>query len=194
MRIGVDVDGILTNLQEFMNKAGKDFAKRHNIECKNNVYGYNTLERFGWGKEIDNLFWEETFFLYCNNVKMKENASQIIHKLKEDGHKIYIVTARYYCEENTSLGEKSRECLTNWLKNNDIYYDKIFYTGGKTSKLPIIEDNQIDIFIDDAVKNIDEISKKIPVICLNEPYNKVYENNNMTRCENWEEIYRIIQK
>lgn len=58
--------------------------------------------------------------------KTKTNRRFIIlyKKLKEDGHKIYIITGR-----NNGEYTNPNELTTQWLDNYDIVYDKLIFTN-----------------------------------------------------------------
>lgn len=110
--------------------------------------------------------------------------------LHNDGNEIYIITARYLTNTNSELGHEMREAVKKWLKDNDIYYDKIIFSP--EDKLEICKENNIDLMIEDKVDNINKISKIIPVICFNAGYNKSCEGNNIIRCYSWYDIYNKI--
>ena len=81
MVIGVDVDGVLTELFKFIHKEGEEFAKRRNLDIKKNINGYNTKEIYGWSDEDDEVFWNEEFLKYTDEVEMKKDANIILKKL-----------------------------------------------------------------------------------------------------------------
>ena len=54
-------------------------------------------------------------------------SSDVIKKLRKNGHKIYIITSRLYTKEQSIKGELFRKMLEYWLKKNNIEYDKIIY-------------------------------------------------------------------
>ncbi len=193
MVIGVDVDGVLTELFKFIHKEGEEFAKRRNLDIKKNINGYNTKEIYGWSDEDDEVFWNEEFLKYTDEVEMKKDANIILKKLRDEGNKICIITARYNCDKDNELGEISRLHLLRWLNKHQIVYDELCFSPRTESKLFYVIKNDVDIFIDDSVKNLEEVSTRIPVICMNEPYNITYSNANMIRCDNWNEIYSVIK-
>ena len=57
MIIGIDFDGVLTNISHFFDREGEIFAEENNIVINKNVNGYSTLEIFGWSKEDDSKYW-----------------------------------------------------------------------------------------------------------------------------------------
>lgn len=193
MIIGIDFDGVLTDLSGFFYEEGEKYAAKNNIKIVRNEDAHSTLDYFGWTIEDDIDFWETNNLKYTKFVSSKPGAEEILKRFHDEGHKIIIVTARYECDLDTEKGKAKREISEGWLKEHGIVYDKIFYIGSK-SKVKTILKNKIDIFIDDSVKNLAEISKVIPVICFHEKYNRNYHNPNMIRLASWNEIYDYINK
>lgn len=192
MNIGVDFDGVLTNISHFFDREGEIYAEQNNIAIKKNGSGHSTLEIFGWSKEDDYKYWDSNFLRYTKFVEPKENVAEVLSVLRKLGHKVIIITARDGCDRNDSIGRERREISENWLKENKIEYDEIIYTGHGNSKVSTILDKQIDVFIDDSIHNLDEIAKYIPVICYDEKYNRRYNNENMKRCKSWNDILKYI--
>ncbi|MCX4248670.1 MAG: hypothetical protein OSJ65_02770 [Bacilli bacterium] len=73
-----------------------------------------------------------------------------------------------------------KEIVIKWLKDNSIYYDELIFANG--DKTDFIITNKIDVMIEDNPRNIQEISKLIPVICYNARYNTEIIGNNILRC------------
>lgn len=191
MRIGVDVDGVLTEIERYMWEYGSKYANEWNLDITIDHTEYCTIDIFGWGEENDNKFWKEIYDDYCTNVSVKRFASEVIEKLKQEGHEIYIITARghdAYVDEKDK--KKSNKMLIKWLKQNKIKYDKLIFTG--SDKLDYCIENEIDIMIEDCPKNIRQISKKIPMICMHADYNARVRGNNVIRCHTWYEVYNRI--
>lgn len=191
MVIGVDFDEVLTDLANFFYNEGEKYAKDNNIKINKNESAYSTLEYFGWSQDDDVNFWELNHLKYTKLVNAKPYAKEALEQLKTAGNKIIIITARYDCDSDTEKGREKRRISEEWLKKHGIQYDEIYYVG-RLSKVQMILDKKIDIFIDDAVKNLDEISRVIPTICFDEKYNRNYNNDNMKRLGSWKEIFDYI--
>lgn len=191
MRIGVDVDGVLTNIERYMWDYGSKYATDWNLDVSIDHTKYNTIDMFGWGKENDSTFWKKIYDDYCKNAPIRSFASEILNKLKKDGHEIYIITARSPEEDVTPKNiKKSNKMLIKWLRNNKVKYDKLIFTG--EDKLNHCLDNDISIMIEDCPKNIRQISKKIPMICMHADYNSKVKGENIIRCHSWYEVYNRI--
>ena len=192
MIIGIDIDGVLTDMFGYVYKASKKYNKENNIKGEKIKSSLNFNEHFGWSDEQCDKFWDECIWEYSKNVKFYKSASKYIKKLKNDGHEIYIVTKRHFLSDDDEDGTRMKALLSSQLSKYDIYYDKIFAVNRQTTKVTPLIDNKVDIMIDDEVKNIEEISKHIPTICYTTKYNKAYSNQNMYRCKNWRAIYNLI--
>ena len=87
---------------------------------------YNTIDMFAWEKELDGSFWKDIFEHYCTKSQIRTFAPEILNKLRQEGHEIYIITARCPEEDATEKNiKKSNNMLKKWLKSNKVKYDKI---------------------------------------------------------------------
>lgn len=189
MRIGIDLDDTITKTDEILFKYAKMYNEEEKILFKINRGEWDWNKAFGWDEEKC-----ETFFLrYLKKIfeeaEIKENAKEKINALKNGGNKIIIITAR----DTKSLKEVHKVC-ENWLINNKVNVDKIVVDGEDKAQKCL--ENKIDIFIDDNVYNCESVYKnlKIPVLLTNSRYNKEYQNPNIKRVYNWNEIYNEICK
>ncbi|MEG2348345.1 MAG: hypothetical protein RSB67_01685 [Clostridia bacterium] len=191
MKIGIDIDGVLTNKEKFDLDYGTKFSIDNGIFSKKNMSKYNIGEAYSWSCELNKNFWKKYYEWYCINIPVRRFASNVIKKLKEEGHEIYIITARG--SEVKNYSKTSAKALTlDWLSKNEIYFDKIIFTKGEKSKYCI--KNKIDIMIEDKEANILDISRFIPVICFNAGYNSNIEIKNVFRVYDFNEIYDYISK
>jgi uncharacterized HAD superfamily protein len=192
MIIGIDVDGVLTDIYAYTNKNYKEFTKSLGREPKKFKKSTTLFGMYGWTREEDDRFWNEHVWDYAKNVSYKKSASKYLNKLHEEGHKLYIVTKRQYFGLNDENGKRMEKLLLGGLKKAGIYYDKVISAYVEKSKVPCIIDNKIDIMIDDEFYNLEKISELIPTICYDHKYNSDFEFKNMHRCKNWKEIYLYI--
>ncbi len=189
MRIGIDIDGVLTDVEQWQLDFGGKFFSKFNKNVINKD-GYEIAEIFNVSAELDEQFWNEYLYEYVTEEPSRKFANEVIKKLKEKENEIYIITARRFTNENTEDGKKMRDIVIDWLKQQKIVYDKIIFAP--EDKLNICLENNIDIMIEDKVENIEKISTKLPVICFNAGYNKNCKNDNIYRVYNWYDIYNLI--
>ncbi|MEG1494909.1 MAG: hypothetical protein RR047_00415 [Bacilli bacterium] len=184
MRIGIDIDGVLTDIAKYEIDLGTKYFCNQQVSIVDSK-AYFTKDMFNITKEMDNQFWASIIYDYIESEPPRKFASEIIKKLKNLGHEIYLITARS-SELNMSQEEIQSLTLT-WLKENDIYYDKIIFSP--EDKLEVCLDNKIDLMIEDKPENIKDISSKIPVIVFDSNYNETCLGPNIIRCYSWYDIY-----
>lgn len=189
MRIGIDIDGVLTDIEQWQLDVGGKFFSKYDKSVVNNE-GYEISEIFDISNELDDEFWNEYLYEYVTKEPSRKYASEVIKKLKDDGNEIYIVTARYLTDRDTDDGKKMRKIVVNWLKEQNIYYDEIIFSP--EDKKENCKKYNIDIMIEDKVDNINKISSIIPVICFHAGYNKECKGKNIYRVYNWYDIYNLI--
>jgi len=193
MRIGIDIDGVLTNVEEFSVDYFSKYLIENNIKYNVGESDYCISETFNVDKKIGDEFWDEYIDFYAKNVKPRTFASEVIKKLKQDGNEIYIVTSRWLSNGDDEVGENMRKIVVIWLEQNDITYDKLVFAKGKREqKNQEMLDNEIDLMIEDNPSNISQLSTILPIICYDTNYNRDCTGNNIHRCYSWYDIYNKI--
>lgn len=189
MRIGIDIDGVLTDIEQWQLDVGGKFFSKFNKSVLNKD-GYEITKIFNVSDELDSQFWNEYLYDYVTKEPSRKYASEVIKKLKDDGNEIYIVKARYLTDRNNEDGEKMRKIVVNWLAEQKIDYDEIIFSP--EDKKENCKKYNIDIMIEDKVDNINKISSIIPVICFHAGYNNECKGKNIYRVYNWYDIYNLI--
>lgn len=188
MRIGIDIDGCLTDISRFVADFGIKFCYENNIKYELKEDEYDEAKALGISYKDAEKFWNENLEYYATKYNARKFASEVINKLK-DKNEIYITTARNEEGLPPEVYGYMQNMVKKWLDDEGILYDKLIFTKG--SKLPYCLENKIDIMVEDSPRNILEISKKIPVLCFDNPYNKNIEGNNITRVYSW---YDVLSK
>ena len=190
MKIGIDIDGVLTDEHTYVLDNGTKYFSENNISYIVNRNVYDSEEIFGVSEDEYNNFWKEYIFFFFSNISIRCNASDIIKKLKEKGNEIFIITSRSFTTYENENKDKMQYLVKEWLNKNSVLYDEIIFTREKAD---ICKQKNIDLMIEDKPENIEDISKEIPVIVYDCPYNeKIY--NNVIRCYSWYDIYEKIEK
>ena len=149
-----------------------------------------------FSKEDSHQFWDTHWEKYATSIKVRENASNIIEKLKNDGNKIIIITARTYDSQIVKRGIKRQKnmekLIIKWLDKNNIMYDKIVFSN--LNKLKACLNNKIDIMIEDSISNIEQLKNHMKLLCFDAKYNHSYTNNQIYRVYKWDDVYNIISK
>lgn len=184
MRIGIDLDGTITDFYRDLIKYGVEFGKKNfdNGRIKN-YNGFEIWEIFDWTDEEITIFKEYVRTKMRIGVKPREGAIEVIKELHDLGHKIYIITSRKESDQINCL-----ENTKKWLKKNNICYDKLII--GNSNKLEECINHKIDIFIDDKVKHCKRCFEYgIEVILFGNPYNR---NCNLKRINSFYELREYI--
>ncbi len=188
MRIGIDVDNIITDtvpvVKRYCQKYNDEVIKRKSPMKENGFASYNLYD---WTKEENDEFCIKYLQEIVLQAKVKENAKEVIAKLKEEGHYIYIITAR-----TEPYFKKPYEITEKFLRENGIKYDELVV--GTMDKKQVCIDNKIEIMLDDEPQYIMPISSFIPVITFDVIYNKECEGNNIIKVKTWHEVYDTIKQ
>ena len=192
MRIGIDIDNTLTEIQDELNKAAYEYAiklgkdidslKNNMEDIKNNGDLYKKKFKFSYDEL--KYFLKDIQEEITNKALPREGVVEVINNLKEEGHEIYIITAR-----DSEFHDNPYLLSKNWLDKNSIYYDKLIVNARK--KAPICFEEKIDIFIDDQLNNcidVSEVGIKSIRISNDE---MVYPN--IFNTKNWKQIYDYIK-
>ena len=193
MNIGIDIDGVLTDLE----KAIIDFGTKMSVEekwpIKIDVSKYWEVEALEWTQEQADKFWNKYLVEYVVERKPRMFSEEIIEMLKKEENNIYIITARNEYGMPPEYYGKMQELTREWLKNQDIKYDKLIFARD-SEKLHQCIENNVEIMIEDSPNNIEDISKKIKVIKFDCQYNKQVNGENIITAYSWYHIYDIIKK
>lgn len=191
MNIGIDIDGVLTNIQDYVFEYGSKFAYENGKDLKNlEKTKYETSEIFNWQIDEDRDFWNKIFIEYAKNERPRFFASEVINKLRKK-HKIYLITARSDDNKDGDGNQKQiSEITKKWLEKNNIYYDGIFFPG--VDKREIVKSKKIDIMIEDSAENIELLKPHTKIIVFDAIYNK--DVKCYARVNSWYEILYYINQ
>lgn len=187
MNIGIDIDDTLNNLSDILLEYGKRYNKENSIEHVIQKEKYDFEQAFGWNKEQENKFKEQYIGTCLSQATIKAGARECIQKLKEEGHRIFIITARTPEETVENVQEISEE----WLQRNGIILDKLEI--GCEQKIDKCREHNIDVFIDDNTEHCKAVHENlgIPVILFDSIYNQ--DTKDYDRVYSWEEVYEIVE-
>ena len=85
MKIGIDIDGFLTDLANFQIVKGQEYFK-----VVKNKEAFTVKDIFECNRLDELRFWTKNLNYY--NIEPRENASQFTHYLHKQGIEIYILT------------------------------------------------------------------------------------------------------
>lgn len=174
----VDMDGTIEYLlPAWLGRINKRYGKNITVEDLKEwdlakAYPGLTTEQI-MNESLDDDMWDE--------IQPIPYAAEVLKRLKDRGHQIYIVTATPY----QSVPAKMDRLFFKYFP---------FFNW---SDVILTEHKQLlkgDVMIDDGIHNL--IGGDYQKILFDQPYNRYFdaEANGMTRVTNWLEIEEIIKK
>ena len=178
MKIGIDIDDVITNTSEKIEEyVVKDINRQKLQEHMKEIMKGNPSE-----PEVIS-FCMENYLRVFEKVKPKDNASKVIQNLLDKGNEIYLITAR---GENLEFFRGSEKVTKKFLEDNNIKYTKIIFNA--VNKAQLCVDNQIDIMIDDSIEHCEDIKNVgIKSIVFTSNVNK-NTSTTVERVNNWLEL------
>ena len=188
MRIGIDIDNCISNFDDvLLEEYLKHDKELRNTGIINDKPYHITVGMFDWSKEENDDFYYNNIQRIAMSLKPLNNAKDVIDKLKADGNEIYIITSRDN-GEYINPEKMTRE----WLEKYDIYFDRLILTG-RHEKGPVCKENNIDIMIEDSIKNCEDIENNgVKCYIMDTRYNK--HETRFERVKRWNEIYSKISR
>lgn len=181
MRIGIDIDDTICDTWEYSLPFFSKYFGINLAELKERIR--DRYDILGFTHEAYLRFLSDCYKEFINDVPLKEGAKEVINKLKENGNEIIFITAR-----SNRTFKDAYTISYNYLQKNGICFDKLYISGG--TKKEFCEKENIDIFIDDSIRNclcVKELG--IDVLCFNPLHEcDIYKVNN------WDEVENYIEK
>lgn len=182
MRIGVDIDGVVSDSYPFwLTELNLHFGK--NIKV---IDDYEMHLAFDVTRDAMNDFFVSNAEHLLITPKPITGAKEGIETLLRQGHEVIYITAR------TS---EERDVTVRWLTMCGIPYEhEHVLFAGFSSKLELVKHWKIEVFIEDYQVNAKLIAESgVPVFLLNASYNQQELSTGITRCQSWDEILEGIQ-
>ena len=187
MKIGIDIDNVLSNFNEVLLNDYLEHDK--SINNSGIIHKEEYIRKmFDWDISYEQEYYKKNIERLASLFKPIKDSSKYVNKLKEDGHEIYIISGR----DNGEYSDPVNMTI-DWLKKYNISYDKIVLTNAykHQEKADICIELGIDIMIDDSINVCTKCSdNNIECILFETPYNK--KENRFNRLSSWEEIYNYI--
>ena len=189
MKIGIDLDGVVfdseTDYRVYSELYDLLELKRNS---KINERELAFQKRFKWSEEEIADFFQKYQKKIVEESNYMPGAKMVLNMLKDEGHKLIIITAR------GTVNEKVIEWTEKRFKNDNMnIFNKTYYNV--VNKEEICKKENIDVMIDDSNSNCKKISEsKIKTIYLKaSPSYDMEENEYLKVLYNWGEIYRYIK-
>jgi len=196
MNIGIDIDGVLTDIQKFNRRYAPPFFKRKFNRDVMDENPYDIRDIFQCEENEYLSYWKKYLFIYAIFEPARKGAKAFVRKLHEDGHYVFVISKRVLTCRDDFLGKLMRFILRNWLWRNGIRYKKIVFCDNDIpdSKRTACIENHIDLMVDDEPVNIEAITRVAKVVCFDASYNRGCTGENIMRAQNWDEVYTLIKE
>ena len=193
MKIGIDADGVLTDMTAFNIEFGKRFFKR----LPEDPTGYSVEDIFGCTSEDEFRFGLRYYTTYCKKWPPRADCPHIIQKLNSDGHELYEITARKFATMKNPLGWYVRKMFKKWLKEHKLEFKDVFFCSESNSPRDKLEGCRlysVDVMIDDKPEVAYFLAEQgIPVLLFDAPYNQGVAGKNIIRVMDWKDAYQKLQ-
>ena len=193
MNIGIDIDDTIANTSQttlaYAHKYVLEVLKR---PIQMNEYTGNSIVSslktlLNWTTEEIYGFWEKHYEIIIKETTPKEFASETIKQLSKN-NKIILITSRLELFSN-----KIEDITKEWLKKNDIYYDKLIMNA--EDKLKPIKENDIKLFIDDNCKHCTiSANANIKTLMMDTKSNEKLKDEKIIRVYTWPQIMQEYNK
>lgn len=179
MNLGFDIDGVIS---DFVTTFIKIVHEKYGVTLtEEEIYCHDLNLVLGITKKERNDLITETL---KQDLPLNKGAKETIEKLSSEGHKIYLLTARY-----GALLDETRL----WLNKKKIAYTQLVHLceGQK-----YLADIKIDLIVEDCLLDALEWTQKISnVLVFDHPWNQTKNIRKLIkRVHNWDEIYDEIQQ
>ena len=193
MNIGIDIDDTISETFETLLPYAQkytieDLKRESKVEMDSNLSNHFYIVYMnGWNEKEATEFWSKYYGIILRELNIKKFASEVIKKLKEEGHRIYLITARWDMP-NDNIKEITKE----WLEKNQVEYDELIINA--SDKLKLVQEKDIEIFIDDSFNNCKTIANNsnAKVYMMTSRVNGNLEDKKIKRVFSWPEINDLI--
>lgn len=183
MRVGIDFDGVISNLCDLKARGAR---KLFGITIPEEIMHKHIILRKGLltEKQYDELqhFIAKTEFGHTMRPVIGMQPS--IKKLLREGYDIHVVTSR---------DGRALEIAREWLVKKELPINIIGVPRGE-SKVAVAKKHKIDIFVDDDLYKLEPLCGTVSHrLLFSWPYNDhVQESSFIKRVRTWQELYREI--
>ena len=187
MNIGIDLDGVLFDTESyfrtFATYCNTEFFKSEEVN-KEELY---FQKRYNWTEEQQAIFYDKCYQYIEKEAPIMPYAKMILEKLKEQGHKLFVITSRgNYFDDEIEITEKR-------FKDENLVFDGYYFSS--KNKAETCKEANIDVMIDDLYENIEKVSSAgIKCLYFRDLVLKQFDENNklIHEVRNWGDIYKEI--
>ena len=186
MRIGLDIDNVITNFDKGILEAYFVEDKKKRNKGIVNPNGHWIKNMFDWSLDETEAFFNNNMERIAKTLEPVKDCKYYMDKLLSEGHELYLISHRayphYHDPYNTTI---------NWLQKHDINYTKLVLSE-TTNKSKECKQYNIDIMFDDVISNCEKLlASGINCYLMETEYN-VKNKGNLKSVKNWQDLYNVI--
>ncbi|MCL2869309.1 hypothetical protein FWF48_00655 [Candidatus Saccharibacteria bacterium] len=187
MKIGVDIDNVMTDSSELIIQYAKKYFKSNDMDLIDNILHANKVD------ERLMAFYEKYLTKMQGDYKLKANVKEVIDSLRQKGHEIVLITARGNSQTHSYLDKLGQDIVTKeYLLKHKINFDKIIF--GTRDKAKECVENHLDILVDDSTRVLGNLhgTNTKPILFVS-MHNKNCQTS-FVKVYNWLELEEIIDR
>jgi len=178
MNLGFDIDGVISDFAKTLARVVK---KHYDLKLDETEICYHDLDLLlGISKEESSQLVKETLL---GDIVLVKGAKEVLLKLYLEGHKIFILTARFKELENVTK---------DWLERRGVPYSHLFMLNEGRKHLA---DVKLDLVVEDNLEDAIGWSKKVKnILVFDHPWNRSFNVNGLfKRVYCWKDILDEIE-
>lgn len=190
MRIGLDIDNVISDFDEaiFEEFLIEDKNKRNKGVINKNA-NHIVSGMFDWSKEEVQEFFSNNMQRIAQNLSPKRNCREIMKKLKDEGHELYLISHRVYPDYTSPY-----LVTTNWLIENNIPYDKLILSKSPDKTEECLK-YKVDIMIDDRENQCKKMTDKgINAYIFRTKFTDKRNTYNLPIINDWNNLYEVVNR
>lgn len=197
MKIALDVDATLTDINGFLVKHAIKFFAKRNIPVLNSEA--TTAEKmFGLSTQEVRPFWKKNYVRYCIRVQLKPGIREVLSALRGEGHELHVVTARVGSHRKDLLGALIRYAVRRKFKRYGVVIDSYTFTNDNIpyDKFRVCKERKFDTIVEDNPNHIVQIAEELhlPVIVMATPENAHLTCENLIRIKDLSELEEAVKQ
>lgn len=180
MRILLDIDGtICQTIVHALKLLGRDFGKSLAYDSIDDIW---VTRAYGLSDDEGERWWEANEPALYAQSKPMPWALQVVRNLQSQ-HEIHIVTARE---------GRAKSLTEDWLRRHGFPYSSLVMDA--VDKVSASREIGLDLAIEDDPRQLVSLSRVMPVIAIDAPYNRTVEAPGIVRVRDWRSVGRLVRE
>lgn len=187
MNIGFDFDGVILDSEERQRFYAEYYSWFDLGKKRLRSNEVDQQKCFDWSEEETKRFFDTYFIDATESAPFVAGSYEILTKLKQAGHKLYVVSRR---------GVDSQQEVDHAikkLKDLNFEFDGIYF--GEENKLNKCKELNLQVFVDDNPNNVESFKDSdIKILFFKDIKIKTVKQDNVMQIDDWMDIYHFVSK